>query len=72
MSGSDHNHGYSDGRMVVLGGMHGNTTDLYSLDHALIYDTVHSAWSTQTLRGQPLPSPRMHHSAVTSKFINKP
>ncbi|ORY97197.1 hypothetical protein BCR43DRAFT_504173 [Syncephalastrum racemosum] len=60
----------SDGRMVVLGGMHGSTTDLYGFDHALIYDTIRSAWSTQALRGKAIPPPRMHHSAATTATDN--
>lgn len=62
--------------MVLLGGYHciGNyttnpitTKQLFPLDSAAVYDTVSGRWREQRLIGNPVPLPRIYHSAVTSK-----
>ena len=65
--------------MVLLGGCQcvGNyttnsliTKSLFSMDQAVVYNTITNQWRNQSLGGIRIPDSRTYHSSVTSKFIS--
>ncbi|KAG2218834.1 hypothetical protein INT45_007601 [Circinella minor] len=66
----------NDGQMVLLGGYQcvGNyttnsliTKSLFSMDQAVVYNTITNQWRNQSLGGINIPDARTYHSSVTTK-----